>query len=570
MRRTLITVLFFSFALTFLSASNPQAEQKRMDSLKIILPTLTGDERFETYVKLHNLVYYYEKDVDYAIEFFEGYIDELQKKGESSESVGYAVTNLIAKLYNSGQSDEVIARAPDTMEYLYEHERWDLYCNVIWKYILSHTHKGELDKAMEIAMQFYERAKTIDYADALPYALQFIGILCNEQNRPQDSKSYFRQALEEAKKNPKVTDIRLHLYYYTTQNLINLSDMDEALVRFKEWDVDLLRMEKQEGQVSPAMYSNLYSNYMNFYANKKNIDSLEYYCNKIEELGLVDPGTKVNILTQRANIAAFRGDYEKEYEYLDEVAKIYENLGGLLYEHHASKIRLYSLIRLNRYEQTKVELDKMMALTDSMSKHSTNQRLDELRTIYEVDKIELQKERQRMMIIAIAAICILLIVFLTIYIIYSSRLRRKNLSLYRQIQERVTCERNVEMAVEQIPEQGLSREQKLFRELRKLLDAEKLFTTTNLDRGALAERLGTNRQYLADAVKEGSGMTLGAYLADLRLKYALELLTANRDLTLEAIAEETGYASYSPFFKAFIQKYGMSPSEYRKISMTKN
>lgn len=107
---------------------------------------------------------------------------------------------------------------------------------------------------------------------------------------------------------------------------------------------------------------------------------------------------------------------------------------------------------------------------------------------------------------------------------------------------------------------------KLFMELSKFMDSEKWFTDPALDRRTLAERMGTNDKYLADAVREGAGTTVATYISDHRLNYSLLLLSDNPDMPLDVIAERSGHGSYSSFFRTFIRKYGMSPSDYRKLS----
>jgi len=98
------------------------------------------------------------------------------------------------------------------------------------------------------------------------------------------------------------------------------------------------------------------------------------------------------------------------------------------------------------------------------------------------------------------------------------------------------------------------------------MQAEHLFTHPDLERRALADRLGTNERYLADAIHQQAGETVGTYIARQRLQYALELLGTHPELTLEAVAIDSGHPSYSTFYRAFGKMYGMSPSEYRRIS----
>ncbi|MDD3154024.1 MAG: AraC family transcriptional regulator [Victivallaceae bacterium] len=58
------------------------------------------------------------------------------------------------------------------------------------------------------------------------------------------------------------------------------------------------------------------------------------------------------------------------------------------------------------------------------------------------------------------------------------------------------------------------------------------------------------------------GMTPMEYLKKLRLHYASELL-GNTQLTLQEIAERSGFRDMSYFFRAFRKEYAMSPLQYR-------
>ena len=101
------------------------------------------------------------------------------------------------------------------------------------------------------------------------------------------------------------------------------------------------------------------------------------------------------------------------------------------------------------------------------------------------------------------------------------------------------------------------------------MDTERLFTSSDLDRKALADRLGTNERYLADAIREGSGLTFTAYITRLRLEYAILLMELHPQYTTNAIATDAGFASYDPFLKAFTRMYAMTPSDYRKLTKAK-
>jgi len=79
----------------------------------------------------------------------------------------------------------------------------------------------------------------------------------------------------------------------------------------------------------------------------------------------------------------------------------------------------------------------------------------------------------------------------------------------------------------------------------------------------LASELGVSRRHFFRAFKQSTGKTPSGYMADLRLKRALDLLlTTDRPAT--EIALECGFSSSSHFAYAFKRVHGAGPSEYRR------
>ena len=101
------------------------------------------------------------------------------------------------------------------------------------------------------------------------------------------------------------------------------------------------------------------------------------------------------------------------------------------------------------------------------------------------------------------------------------------------------------------------------------MEEEKPFTNTAFNRTVLAKMLGTNEKYVADAVREGAGTTVSNYITDIRLNCSLELLSDEsgdgEPMSLDDIARDSGFGSYSSFWRAFQKKYSMTPSEYRSL-----
>ena len=78
---------------------------------------------------------------------------------------------------------------------------------------------------------------------------------------------------------------------------------------------------------------------------------------------------------------------------------------------------------------------------------------------------------------------------------------------------------------------------------------------------ALAEEVGLSRVQLHRRVKELTGITVGEFIRNIRLKQAAKLL-AKGDITVAQVTYAVGFANPTHFSAAFKKHYGVTPSEY--------
>lgn len=206
---------------------------------------------------------------------------------------------------------------------------------------------------------------------------------------------------------------------------------------------------------------------------------------------------------------------------------------------------------------------------DSLDASRFASELSELQTIYEVDRMAAQKKRQQVVLLFSVLCCALLLLVVIVFVVYYNRLRKKNQSLYEQINSNLRNVGSSAKVLQMIPEEELSREMQMFRRISCLMDEEKPYRDTTFNRTVLAKLLGTNEKYVADAVREGAGTTVSNYITDIRLNCSLELLSDEsgdgEPMSLDDIARDSGFGSYSSFWRAFQKKYSMTPSEYRSL-----
>ena len=83
----------------------------------------------------------------------------------------------------------------------------------------------------------------------------------------------------------------------------------------------------------------------------------------------------------------------------------------------------------------------------------------------------------------------------------------------------------------------------------------------------LTQSIGTNRTYLSQYFSS-RGTTYNAYINDLRIKHFMNLyheaIAANRGVTVQQLAHDSGYRSYSTFSLAFKHRMGQSVTAWMR------
>jgi transcriptional regulator GlxA family with amidase domain len=79
----------------------------------------------------------------------------------------------------------------------------------------------------------------------------------------------------------------------------------------------------------------------------------------------------------------------------------------------------------------------------------------------------------------------------------------------------------------------------------------------------LAEAVGMDRYRLSRTFRKYVGMSLRAYVRELRLKRACELLAISR-YSITTTSFECGFYDLPHFDRAFRRRFGITPSQYRR------
>ncbi|MBQ4141695.1 MAG: helix-turn-helix domain-containing protein [Clostridia bacterium] len=77
-----------------------------------------------------------------------------------------------------------------------------------------------------------------------------------------------------------------------------------------------------------------------------------------------------------------------------------------------------------------------------------------------------------------------------------------------------------------------------------------------------------SEKYLRELIKKETGKSVQRYLTDLRLSAAKTLLS-NSKYNIGEVANLSGFGEYRNFVRIFKERYGITPTEYRNVSLQK-
>lgn len=80
----------------------------------------------------------------------------------------------------------------------------------------------------------------------------------------------------------------------------------------------------------------------------------------------------------------------------------------------------------------------------------------------------------------------------------------------------------------------------------------------------VADVIGLNKNYVCSLFKRDTGMTIGTTMTIIRIRKAAELISFS-DMSLQQVAESTGFSNLSHFNRIFKRVVGIPPGQYRRM-----
>ena len=208
-------------------------------------------------------------------------------------------------------------------------------------------------------------------------------------------------------------------------------------------------------------------------------------------------------------------------------------------------------------------------------------RYNALQQQMEAERMHAVTERAKLAVVVIGILALLLLGIVAMFFYKNKSLRRKsriiaekNRLLAQQISEAVKYKEmyweekklhSQALASTGTPDLSSMSNEQMFHYINDIIVCEQLFLDPKFERRTIMDRFQLSKERVGAIFSKGSEHAkITNYIQQLRLEYAAHLLVTQPDLSIVQIASQCAFGSHKYFTDRFRQRYGMTPSEFRK------
>lgn len=333
--------------------------------------------------------------------------------------------------------------------------------------------------------------------------------------------------------------------------------------------------------------NNTYANIL--HAKGQDMEAEKYYIKAYENIGSKTGSIAIYTCLSYGNFLFDTGEYERAIEILSQGINI---IGGR--DNYGFSYKLYesisnSFAALHKWEEAYKYHKKFYMLSSKVFDTRKEWAINELTVKYETARKEqMLKEKEAVLAKRDKALLISLLIIIltvgaagTIYWQYVNK-NRTYKKIARQYSDAIQNEKKLSDKIKDLEKSCNSpgnekyslsslaedKNLELFTELEKLMEQKRVYHEKDISREKVAEMIGTNRTYLSKVINDNTGKSFNQYIASLRVKEALLILSnPNMQTPLKAIYAEVGFISVNTFYKAFKEEVGMTPAKYHEKIM---
>lgn len=235
---------------------------------------------------------------------------------------------------------------------------------------------------------------------------------------------------------------------------------------------------------------------------------------------------------------------------------------------------------LNMYKEASFSANENMVMADSLRAREKKDYVRTVKKVFADRDIQLQlikheqkAETSQIVILLATILVVALCLLLAISIRYNNILRRKDranlatMEELRKLYNERTRQHTDTIAVDENEDDDEDR--KMFVVIYNEIITRKLYLKPGFSRDdAISIVPMSMKQFSALFQKYSTGFV--SFVNNLRLEHSLELIRSNQEYTIEGIALDSGFSNRQTFHRLFVEKYGMTPTEYKRLLNTEN
>ena len=543
------------------------------DSIRREMRHLEGQDLLQAHSNLCQLAAS-QDDMQYELRCIREFLAEALKQ-KDAKAEGMARVRQLYCYYNYDNLDSILFYLPASLKSLKKNKTWDYYYNAWSVLVERYIYEEKLQTALLEARKMYADARAENSNYGLGVSSYDIGCIYQTMGRFREAEKSLTESITALSKEEDISQL-LSAYNALSEILDELGEYDRLRRIVEEWKSVLDKYREESLRKGYTQSLNGRYLYCTLAAAVAEIETADYTKagELLKQAEIYAEGRKAvaqfKLLQVQARYYAAMKQYDKaiacNHKNIEIIAASGDSVSLLSVQTQQADF----LLKAGRYKEAAELYHEILPHKDRVRTTELANQLDELQTIFEVDKLTLRNEVITTRFYLSLVIGLLLLLAFVLYIIYTRRLRRKNRALYDSILQAQRTQDKAEEAARTTPEEQLDHKSKLYRQLCELMQTEELYKDATLNRDILVERLSTNSVYLADAVhKYAEGATINEFINSYRLRRAASLLTENPSLNINEVEYQSGFNSRSTFNRCFRACYGMSPSEYKVISKEK-
>lgn len=566
MRQTLflvgISILLCLFSNTF--SYSQAAYKSETDSLKLTIEKASGEKKLE----LTQRLYLIQADTKNAKELSKDLIEEALKQKNLTYLInGY---NFLSKSYfYENNIDSLFHCVKQIEEIKKDVEQSDAYAYLTHLYINRGYYElaiRNLNRMLKKAGEDRRKEANINMLLSVTYSS------CGKYDLAEECSLRSLELIYIYFPTTDPSNVG-GIYESSVAALVFNKNLDKALEVCSEFEKRIEEHSNSNNQYYVYRFIN-YNMFVTIYNRFGQVQKAKTYIDRMNEIPTGELFESLLYVKdgQWAKYYNLTGNTKLALMYVDKALTYFSSAGNRLLITQLEELKIEILESQGKYKEALIIQKNLANYQDSIAQINIPLQLEQQAKEYELEKAKLyqenakvQKQKSQSIIGGLCMALLLLSAIIYITKCNAKSVKEKNKILYKQYES--LLQKYQKEDIEDAEDIAINDNTSLFIKIDTYVQENSLYKKSDITREDLSKLLNTNRQYLTEAIKDGTGKTFLEYINNYRLHYVHRKLIQDLAAPVNTVAFEAGFSSMPTFYRLFKKEFGMSPGELRETKV---